>query len=189
MIINRAKIKNSDIRIKKENSKLKRLHLISNNLQKVPDFSKLINLEVLNLTANNLINVIVGSNLPKKLKVLNISKNRAQTLIIEDIFPELEKLVLFNNDFDSFYLDSKLFPRLKYLNIGRIKEIKVLPEYIYSLKQLEFLCLSYLNIEKLDERILSMPKLKYIDIRGLTSNLNNKEICTTLLKNGIRVIC
>lgn len=189
LIINRAEINNSDIKIKKENSKLKRLHLISNNFQTVPNFSKLINLEVLNLTANNLIKVIAGSNIPKKLKVLNISKNRAQTLIIEDMFPELEKLVLFNNEFDYFNLDTKSFPRLKYLNIGRIKKIKVLPEYIYSLKQLEFLCLSYLNIEQLDERIFSMPKLKYIDIRGLTSNLNNQEICTTLLKNGIQVIC
>jgi len=189
LIINRAKINNSDIKIHKENSRLKRLHLISNNLQEVPDFSKLINLEVLNLTANSLINVIVGSNLPKKIKVLNFSKNRACTLVIEDSFPELEKLVLFNNEFDSFNLDTKFFPSLKYLNIGRIKKIKVLPEFIYSLKQLEFLCLSYLKIEQLDERILSMPKLKYIDIRGLSSNLNNQEICTILIRNGIKVIC
>jgi len=189
LIINRAKIKNSDIKIKKKNPKLKRLHLISNDFKSIPNFSKLINLEVLNLTANNLTNIVIGSNLPKKLKVLNVSKNRAKTLIVEDVFPELEKLVLFNNNFPSLCLEAKLFPNLKHLNIGRIKEVKALPECVYSLKQLEFLCLSYLNIEQLDERIFSMPKLKHIDIRGLTSNLTNKEICEKLIKNGVRVIC
>jgi Leucine-rich repeat (LRR) protein len=127
----------------KDPPKVYRLHLVNQNLTKIPaEIFSLFNLVELDLSKNSITVIPDSIRYLENLRLLRINKNNIET-ISPDIgeLPELEVLELNRNHIVNFPATIKNMNTLRYLDIWG-NDIGKLPEEIYQLKS----TLKYLDI-------------------------------------------
>lgn len=144
------------------------LILADNNMTELPDMSRLVNLQHLDVSGNLIRTLHSSLSELKNMKILNISDNRITDMGIMRMVSTLESLNASNNPITTLYVgDIQNLKGLKILNLSGINISTNMLGYITrEFKELEELHLNDAQIPSLPTTITNLTKLKVLCMNG-----------------------